>query len=152
MAQRTATGSGSTNNNGGVALGIGTNVAGNLTNLSVGDSAVVGSQILNVISTPTKNNNTGTVFKTAATTLTSVASSSGYCRFTLNTHGLAVGDILFITGSTSGNLDGVHTITAVPTANTFDTDVTYVASATPVFTRKWLVTSLLWKLVSTLSR
>lgn len=62
--------------------------------------------------------------------LTSVANSSGYCRFTKTSHGLSVGDVLFISGSTKGNLDRTHTITAVPTSGTFDTDVPYVASAT----------------------
>lgn len=129
MAQRTATGSGVTNNNSGVAMGIGSNATGPLTDLSIASSSVVGSKILNTIAFPTNLNGTGSVFKTASVTITSVADNSGKCRFTLNSHGLSVGNVLFISGSTSGNVDGTHTITAV-TTNTFDTDVTYVASAT----------------------
>lgn len=68
----------------------------------------------------------------AAVALTSVADagSSDKARFTLNSHGLSVGDIINVTGSTSGIMDGIHRITAVPTANTFDTDRTYAAAAT----------------------
>jgi len=70
------------------------------------------------------------VFETSPISLTSVADNgSGKCRFTLNTHGLAVGDVIAINGSTSGALDKLHVITAV-TLNTFDTRVDYVASAT----------------------
>lgn len=80
---------------------------------------------------PTKDKGVVPCFVSAATTITSVADNgSGKCQFTLNSHGLAVGDVLFIGGSTKGNLDTVHTITAKDT-NTFDTDVDYVASATP---------------------
>lgn len=65
-------------------------------------------------------------------TLTSVADSGtdDKARFTLSSHGLSIGDIINITGSTNGVMDGIHRITAVPTANTFDTDRTYVAAAT----------------------
>jgi hypothetical protein len=68
----------------------------------------------------------------AAVALTSVADSgtADKARFTLVAHGRSVGDIINITGSTGGVMDGIHRITAVPTANTFDTDRTYVASAT----------------------
>ena len=69
------------------------------------------------------------VFYATAVAITSVANNSGKCRFTLNSHGLTDGTIINIDGSTNGNLDGLHKITAVDT-NTFDTDVTFVTSAT----------------------
>lgn len=131
MAQRTAIGSGNTNNNGGVAYGIGTAANGLLTNISVATSSVVGSQILNVSPYPTQRNGVSSAFKSSATTLTSVADNgSGKCRFTLTSHGLSVGDVIFVTGSTDANIDATHTVTAVPSSSTFDTDVAYVASAT----------------------
>lgn len=71
------------------------------------------------------------VYAEDAVALTSVANNgSGKCRFTKNSHGLTVGTVLNITGSTTGNLDGLHVITAVAT-NTFDTNKDYVASADP---------------------
>lgn len=131
MASRTAIGSGSTNNNGGVAYGVGATTDGPITNLSVATSSVVGSQVLNTVPYPTQRNGVSSAFKTAAVTLTSVADNgSSKCRFTKTSHGLSVGDVLFISGSTDGNVDATHTITAVPSSSTFDTDVAYVASAT----------------------
>lgn len=71
------------------------------------------------------------VFHGAGVVATSVADDgNGYCQFTKNSHSLVVGDAVNISGSTSGNLDGVHKVTAKD-ANTFTTNVPYVASATP---------------------
>lgn len=62
--------------------------------------------------------------------LTSVADNgSGYCRFTLASHGLTVGTALSVSGATAASLNTVHIITAVDT-NTFDTDIAYTASGT----------------------
>lgn len=70
------------------------------------------------------------VFKNSAVTITSVADSGGgFCKFTLNSHGLAVGAYLMISGATANSLNTVHKITAKDT-NTFTTNVPYVASAT----------------------
>jgi hypothetical protein len=60
---------------------------------------------------------------------TSVADEGGFCKFTKNSHGLSVGDVLNISGATARSLNTVHVITAEDT-NTFTTDVPYVASAT----------------------
>lgn len=80
---------------------------------------------------PTANNGVVPCFVGSGVVLTSVANNgSGYCRFTKSSHGRSVGDVIFVAGSTDGNLDRTHTITAVPTSGTFDTDVLYVASAT----------------------
>lgn len=70
------------------------------------------------------------VFKNSAVTITSVADSGGgFCKFTLNTHGLAVGAYLMISGATAASLNTVHKITAKDT-NTFTTNVPYTTSAT----------------------
>lgn len=70
-------------------------------------------------------------FHSSATTLTSVADDgSGFCDFTLAGHGLTVGTVINVTGSTSGNVDGPQKITSVPDANSIVTDKAYVASAT----------------------
>lgn len=131
MSTRTATGSGVTKNNGTVSFGSTTNASAGVTGLSLTNAAYGGSKILNRVAFPTLNNGTSSAFQSTAVTLTSVADNgSGKCRFTLTSHGRSVGDVLFVTGSTSGNLDYTHTITAVPTSGTFDTDVDYVASAT----------------------
>ena len=80
---------------------------------------------------PTRDNGLVPCFVGTAVTLTSVANNgSGKCRFTKSSHGRSVGDVIFVAGSTTGNLDRTHVITDVPTSNTFDTDVDYVASAT----------------------
>lgn len=130
MATRTATGSGTTNNNNGVALGVGAAGSALITNLSLATSSEIGSGTLNKVAFPSKTNGVSSAFKSSSTTLTSVADNSGKCRFTLTSHGLTVGQVLFVSGSTAGGVDGTHKVTAVPTANTFDTDVDYVASAT----------------------
>lgn len=63
-------------------------------------------------------------------TITSVADNgSGKARYTLAAHGLSVGTVVNITGSTNGVLDGPQTITA-DGGGTFDTDRDYVAAAT----------------------
>jgi hypothetical protein len=68
---------------------------------------------------------------TAPVAITSVADDgSGFCDYTLATHGLVVGQVVNITGSTSGNLDGPQKITSLPDVNSFVTDRAYVASAT----------------------
>lgn len=69
-------------------------------------------------------------FQTSPTAITSVADDgSGFCDYTLATHGLSVGDVVNVTGSTSGNVDGPQKITSVPDVNSFVTDKAYVASA-----------------------
>lgn len=61
--------------------------------------------------------------------LTSVADNgSGFCRFTKAGHVLAVGDVINVINSTSGNVNGVQKVTAVA-ATTFDTDKAYTAAA-----------------------
>lgn len=131
MATRTATGSGVAKNNGSVSLGGTTSTTTNVTGLSLSSAAYSGSKVLNTVGYPTQHNGMSSAFHTAAVTLTSVADNgSAKCRFTLTSHGRSVGDVIFITGSTTGNVDSTHTITAVPTSATFDTDVTYTASAT----------------------
>jgi len=59
----------------------------------------------------------------------SVATNGGFCKFTKNTHGLVVGDVVVVYGATAHSLNTVHTVTAKD-ANTFTTDVVYEASAT----------------------
>ena len=73
-------------------------------------------------------------FTATPVALTSVAdaggANAGFCDFTLAGHGLVVGQVFSVSGSTSGNIDGVHKIIAVPDANSIVTDMPYVASAT----------------------
>jgi len=116
----------STRVNGGTSIALGTSVpSGALTaNRQLGNSATVfASQVLKSMSVFSAFQGTGVV-------ATSVASGvGGYAAFTKNSHGLAVGNVLSISGSTTGNLDGIHIITAKNT-NTFTTNRLYVASAT----------------------
>lgn len=71
------------------------------------------------------------VYEAAAVTADSVADNgSGFCRFTDVSHGLSVGQVVAIRGATASSLNTLHVITAVPTADTFDTRVAYTASAT----------------------
>lgn len=71
------------------------------------------------------------VFHAAGVALTSVADDgNGFCDFTLVGHGLAVGQVINVTGSTTANVDGVQKITAVPDPNSIVTDKVYVAAAT----------------------
>lgn len=67
----------------------------------------------------------------ATTTITSVADDgNGFCDFTLAAHGLSLGDVISVNGSTSGNVDGVQKVTDIPDANSFVTDKAFTASAT----------------------
>jgi len=66
---------------------------------------------------------------TATSVTGSVGGTSGYCVFTKAAHGLVVGNVLVVSGSTANSLKTIHTITAKDT-NTFTTDVKYEASAT----------------------
>lgn len=59
---------------------------------------------------------------TPTASITGTADNSGFAQFTSNTHGLSVGDIVELTGTTSYNK--VHIITAADT-NTFTTDQAY---------------------------
>ena len=70
-------------------------------------------------------------FQAAAVTLTSVADDgNGFCDFELVGHTLSVGDVINVTGSTSGNVDGVQKVTSVPDGNSIVTDQPFVASGT----------------------
>lgn len=113
---------------GGTAAGLGTAVPSDTVitgNLQVGGRASVhGSQVV-------QSKNVFGAFQSSTTAITSVADDgNGFCDFTLATHGLSVGDVLSVTGSTSGNVDGVQKITSVPDANSFVTDKAYTAAAT----------------------
>jgi hypothetical protein len=81
------------------------------------------------------NTGVGNVFTAAAATATALATNGGYCKFTDTAHGLVVGDLVFVSGNvatagTPSTLNTVHRVTAKD-ANTFTTDVPYVASSTP---------------------
>jgi hypothetical protein len=54
-----------------------------------------------------------------ALTITNVALTSNVATITVANHGLTVGQVITIAGLTTTALNGTHTITAVPTANTF---------------------------------
>jgi hypothetical protein len=70
------------------------------------------------------------VFQSSPVALTSVADNgSGKCDYTLAGHGLSVGTVINVTGSTNGNVDGPQTIVEVPDVNSIVTDKDYVASA-----------------------
>lgn len=123
----------STNVDGGVGKGLGANRT-LLTNLGHGkrNQAYYGSVVV-----AGANVGSAAWVTSSATAITSVADSgtADKAKFTLNSHGLVVGDIINITGSTSGVMDGVHRITAKD-ANTFTTDRPYVAAADPGSFRK----------------
>ena len=69
-------------------------------------------------------------FQSATVAITSVADDGNeFCDFTLAGHSLEVGDVINVTGSTSGNVDGPQKVTSVPDVNSFVTDKAYVASA-----------------------
>jgi len=59
--------------------------------------------------------------------ITSVAASGGVAVYTLNSHGLLVGQVMYVT-DTNGKVTGIQRITAKDT-NTFTTDKTYVSGA-----------------------
>lgn len=124
MAETTARGSGSTNNNTG-AIYTGGFIGSNLFS-----QVSLGVHIANKEAAITKNSGLMGALKATAVTLTSVADNSGKCRFTKNSHGLSAGDIIEITGSTASSLNTVHVITVIDSANTFTTDIAYAASAT----------------------
>lgn len=121
----------STNVNGGSAIALGTAVPSDsvLTDqLQLGDRrSVFSSQVL-------QSKDVFGAFQGSPVALTSVAdaggANAGKCDFTLATHGLVVGQVFSVSGSTSGNIDGVHKIIAVPDVNSIVTDKDYVASAT----------------------
>lgn len=113
---------------GGTAFGLGTSVpSGSVmtAQIQLGDrTEVYGSQVI-------QSKDVFGAFQSAPVALTSVADNgSGKCRFTLASHGLTVDTVISVTGSTGGAVNGVQKITAVPTANTFDTDLDYAAAAT----------------------
>ncbi len=114
--------------NGGTAKGLGANRT-LLDNSAFGkrNQGVYGSRVV-----AGQNVGAAAYSTEAAVALTSVADSGtgDKARFTLAAHGRSVGDIINITGSTGGAMDGIHRITAVPSSSTFDTDRTYVAAAT----------------------
>lgn len=59
--------------------------------------------------------------------ITSVAASGGVAVYTLNSHSLVVGSLIYVT-DTNGKVTGVQRVTAKDT-NTFTTDKTYVSGA-----------------------
>lgn len=124
MAQTTAQGSGSTNNNTGAIY-----TGGTINSTLFGQVSLGVKMNGNGGLAMTKNSGIVTGLKGASTTITSVANGSGFCVFTLNSHGLVVGDIIEITGATAASLNTVHNITAKDT-NTFTTDIAYTASGT----------------------
>lgn len=117
----------STKVNGGTAYALGTSVPSGPLTARVGQGIKVvdkyGSQVI-------QREDVFGAFQSSAVSLTSVANNgSGYCRFTKSSHGLSVGDVLSISGATAASLNVLHVVTAVPTANTFDTRVAYAASS-----------------------
>ena len=104
---------------GGAALGVGSNTGSPITaSVDLGHTGTIhGSQVI-------KSQNVWGVLEETGIALTSVASTSGKCRFTLNSHGLTVGTKIMIK---SGIVNGVHKITNLSDANHFDTDRTYAA-------------------------
>lgn len=116
----------STNYDGGSSVALGTALPTDtvLTDfLQLGGRAEVhGSQVV-------QGANVFGAFQTAPTAITSVADSSGLASYTLAGHGLTVGTTVNVTGSTTGNVDGVQKIVEVPDVNTFVTDKAYAVSA-----------------------
>lgn len=116
---------------GGSAAALGTSVPTDsvmTAQLQLGDRAEVhGSQVV-------QGKNVFGAFQGTPVSLTSVAdaggANAGLCDFTLATHGLVVGQVFSVSGSTSGGVDGVHKIIAVPDVNSIVTNRPYVASAT----------------------
>ena len=114
----------STRVNGGTAKALGTSVpAGPITaQIELGNTnTLYGSQVK-------QSKDVFGVFHATPVAITSVADSSGKARYTLNGHSLVVGDVINVTGSTTGNVDGPQKVTAKD-VNTFTTDKAYVASA-----------------------
>ena len=70
--------------------------------------------------TPGANDALGRIRNDAdALDVTNVALTSNVATITVAAHGLAVGQVVTIAGLTETALNGTHTITTVPTANTF---------------------------------
>lgn len=121
----------STNIDGGMAIALGTSLPADTvltTQLQLGDRrSVFSTQVL-------QSKDVFGAFQATPVALTSVAdaggANAGKCDFTLAGHGLTVGQVFSVSGSTSGNVDGVHKIIAVPDGNSIVTDKPYVASAT----------------------
>lgn len=88
-----------------------------------GRAAVHGSQVV-------QQKDVFGAFHGSPATATAVGDASGFCDFTDTSHGLSVGDVVSITGSTTGNVDGVHVITSLPDVNSFVTNRPFVTSAT----------------------
>ena len=118
----------STNYNGGsaAALGVSTPSDSVLTDQNqLGNTSTIhGSQVV-------QGNDVFGAFQGAAVTADSVADdTNGFCDFADTGHSLVVGDVVSISGSTNGNVDGIHVVTSLPDGNSFVTNVPYVASAT----------------------
>lgn len=73
-------------------------------------------------------------FQAASATADGVADASspyvGSCDFADTSHSLSVGDVISITGSTTGNVDGVHVVVFLPDVNSFVTNRPFTVSAT----------------------
>lgn len=92
-----------------------------LSNVSNGvDLGVFGSRLLG-------GNHIGHAFWGSAVSVTSVAAVGGYAKYTLNSHGRAVGDVINIT-DTNNVVQGTQRITAKD-ANTFTTTKPYTSGA-----------------------
>lgn len=93
-----------------------------------GRAAVHGTQVV-------QQKDVFAAFHAAGATATAVADAAspwvGFADFTDTSHGLSVGDVVSISGSSDGNLDGVHVVVALPDANSFVTNRPFVASVTP---------------------
>ena len=86
--------------------------------------AIYGSQVV-------QNKFLYSALEAAGVTITSVADdTNGFCDFTLSTHGLTVGTVINVTGSSDANVDGIQKITSLPDANSFVTDKAFVTTAT----------------------
>jgi hypothetical protein len=112
----------STKVNGGTAAGLGTSVATGSVITALVDFgnaiALYGSQVI-------QSKDLFGAFHGSYVALTSVANNSGKARYTLNSHGLSVGDVINVENSTNGNVDGVQKVTNVVNANSFDTDMDF---------------------------
>ena len=120
----------STNINGGMAVALGIHVPADTVlteQLQLGDRrSVFSTQVI-------QSKDVFGAFQGSPVALTSVAdaggANAGKCDYTIAGHGLSVGTVINVTGSTSGNVDGPQTIIAVPDVNSIVTDKDYVASA-----------------------
>lgn len=121
----TAAGASSTSLNKGRAVGLTSSVSAGFTKVALGDRGRphYGSKVVGGIGAGAAMWSTS-----AAVSLTSVAASGGFARYTKTSHGRSVGDIINVT-DTNSVVNGPQRITAVPTANTFDTDMPYTSGA-----------------------